>query len=116
MSGQARPFLQHSLRQGAVYGELSLSLVAVPGPRNSLILSLSQSLANCVVLLSTGEFREQCCCSVYWVQFYARAFVELEIRYALQRQYRGEWERSNCVVDMRRPEKPAVYRRYVHME
>ena len=33
----ASPFLQHSLRQGSVYGELSLSLVAVPWPRNSLI-------------------------------------------------------------------------------
>ena len=44
MSGHAgtSPSLWHSLRQGAVYGKLSLSLVTVPGPSNSLIsVSLS---------------------------------------------------------------------------
>ena len=78
----ASPSLRRSLRQGAVYGEFSLSLVAVPGTGNSV------SLAELGRLVVNRRSR------TYLVQYYARAFGELEIRYVWQRRIATRLARS----------------------
>ena len=72
----AFPSLRRSLRQGAVYGEFSFA------SRRSRSSKLSRSY----VALS------------YLVQYYARAFGELEIRYVWQRLYKN---RASCTTSSR---------------